>query len=386
MADGQDDEVPVRPATLAAQALGWTDPAVRALVPPVHPSASYERAADGRYPGGHSYTRDQNPTYDQVEALLARLEGGAEALLFASGMAAAATVLDTLAPGAHVVAPAMMYWTIRRWMDDLAARGRIALDVVPNADLAAWRARVRPGRTALVWVETPSNPLAAITDLAAVAEIAHAAGARVVADGTLATPVLSRPLALGVDVVVHSATKQLNGHTDVLAGVLVAARKDAWWERVRHERAYRGAVLGPFEAWLLLRGLRTLYVRVPASARGAQRVAEWLVAHPGVVEVLYPGLPGHPGHAVAARQMQGGFGAMLSFRVAGGETAARAAAGRLRVFKQASSLGGVESLVEHRASVEGAGTAVPADLLRLSIGIEDPDDLIADLGRALGER
>jgi cystathionine gamma-synthase len=372
-----------RPATLAAQALGWIDPSHRDLVPPIHPSASYQRDADGSYPGGHSYGRDQNPTFDQAEALLAELEGGGEALLFASGMAAATTLLETLEPGAHVVAPEQMYWTIRLWLADLAARGRIELDFAPNGEVDALRAALRPGRTRLVWVETPSNPLCAVTDIAASAELAHAAGAKLVADGTLATPALTRPLELGADWVMHSATKQLNGHADVVAGALVCAAPDETWERVRFERAYRGAVLGPFEAWLLLRGMRTLFLRVAASATGAQRVAEFLSGRDGVTAVFYPGLPGHPGHARAAAQMRGGFGPMLSFRVAGGEPRARALAAALEVFTQASSLGGVESLVEHRASVEGAGTRVPADLLRLSVGIEDPEDLLADLEAAL---
>ncbi len=223
-----------------------------------------------------------------------------------------------------------------------------------------------------------------ITDLAATSERAHAAGAKVVADGTLATPVLTRPIDHGVDYVLHSATKQLNGHADVLAGVLVTATIDGRWERVRFERGYRGAVLGPFEAWLLLRGLRTLFLRVEASACGAQQIADFLSGRHGVGEVFYPGLPGHPGHALACEQMRGGFGPLVSFRVPGGEAAARRLAARLSLFRQATSLGGVESLVEHRASVEGPGTPVPDDLLRLSVGIEDPEDLIADLDEALG--
>jgi len=371
------------PATLAAQALGRVEPTTRAIVPPIHPSASYERAADGSYPGGHSYTRDQNPGYDTVEALLARLEGAAQARVFASGMAAGTTVFEALEPGTHVIAPRAMYWTLRLWMRDLASRGRIELDFVENGDLADLRAKLRPGRTGLVWVETPANPTCEITDLAAVSEIAHAAGARVVADGTLATPALTRPLELGADLVMHSATKQLNGHADVLAGALVTAHEDGLWERIAHERAYRGAVLGPFESWLLLRGMRTLFLRVAASCRGAMRVAEALAAHPGVSRVFYPGLGDHPGHAIAARQMHGGFGCLVSFRVPGGEPAARRVAERLTLFKDATSLGGVESLVEHRASVEGEGTPVPDDLLRLSVGIEEPDDLVADLRAAL---
>jgi cystathionine gamma-synthase len=371
------------PSTVAAQALGWTDPTFRDLVPPIHPSVSYERSEDGGYPGGHSYGRDQNPTFDQAEAVIAALEGGAGAMLFASGMAAATTLFEILEPGAHIVAPRQMYWTIQLWLRDLAARGRIELDLVPNGDLDALRAALRPGATRLVWVETPSNPMCAVTDIAATAEVAHAAGARVAADGTLATPVLTRALELGADVVMHSATKQLNGHADVLAGALVTASRDESWERARFERGYRGAVPGPFDAWLLLRGLRTLVLRVGASARGALRVAEFLSTHEDVIEVFYPGLPTHPGHALAASQMHGGFGPMLSFRVRGGERRARATASSLELFHQASSLGGVESLVEHRASVEGPGTEVPSDLLRLSIGIEDPEDLVSDLVDAL---
>ena len=373
----------LKPSTLAAQALAWTDPSTRALVPPLVSSVPYERAPDGSYPGGHTYTRDQNPTYDQAEALLARLEGGHAALLFGSGMAAATTVFETLARGDHVVAPEQMYWTIRLWLRDLAADGRIALDLVPNGDLDALRGVLRLGQTKVVWVETPANPTCAITDIAAAAEIAHAAGAKVVVDGTVATPVLSRPLELGADLVMHSATKQLNGHSDVLAGVLVTARDDDLWARLKRDRAYRGAVLGPFEAWLLLRGMRTVFLRVTTASRNAQRVAEAVVGHPAVTEVMYPGLPDHPGHDVAARQMEGGFGMMVSLRVAGGEVAAKQVVSVLRVFRNATSLGGVESLVEHRAPVEGPGSTVPSDLLRLSLGIEHPDDLVADLLQAL---
>ena len=372
-----------RPETLAAQALGRVEPTTRSVVPAIYPSTTYERAPDGSYPGGHTYTRDENPTYEQAEALLTRLEGGEGALLFASGMAAATTVFETLDAGDHVVAPEQMYWTLQRWLEELAGRGRIALDLVPNGDLGALEAALRPGRTKIVWVETPANPSTAITDIAEAAEAAHVAGARVVADGTTSTPVLCRPIEHGADLVVHSATKQLNGHADVLAGAVVTARRDGWWERIAHDRGYRGAVLGPFEAWLLLRGMRTLFLRVPRSAESALRIAERLAAHPAVAEVYYPGLPSHPGHAVAARQMSGGFGMLLSFRPRGGEAAAKQVAGSLRLFRNATSLGGVESLVEHRAPVEGPGTRVPDDLLRLSIGIEAVEDLLADLDRAL---
>lgn len=377
-----DEPTELKPETLAAQALGWTDPVTRAIVPPIVTSAPYERAPDGTYPGGHTYTRDQNPTYEPCEALLARLEHGAEARLFSSGMAAATTVFETLSDGDHVVAPQEMYWTIRLWLEERAEAGRLSVDLIPNGDLDALRRTVRAGVTRLVWVETPSNPTGAITDIAATVEVAHAAGARVVVDGTVATPALCRPLDLGADLVMHSATKQLNGHSDVLAGVLVTARVDDMWERIKHDRAYRGAVLGPFEAWLLLRGMRTLFLRVAKASENAQKIAEVLAANRHVNTVMYPGLPDHPGHTVAGCQMRGGFGPMLSFRVAG-EDEARRVVGALRLFRNATSLGGVESLVEHRAPVEGPASPVPTDLIRLSLGIEDAEDLIDDLEQAL---
>ncbi|HVR28617.1 MAG TPA: aminotransferase class I/II-fold pyridoxal phosphate-dependent enzyme [Thermoanaerobaculia bacterium] len=373
----------LRPETLAAQALGWWEPSTRGLVPAIHPSTTFERAEDGSYPGGRGYTRDENPTYEQAEALLAALEGGEQALLFASGMAAAAAVLDSLDPGAHVVAGSPMYWALRSFLERLAREGRIRLDLVPSGDLGALARTMRRGETRLVWVETPANPTCDVTDLEAAAAIAQSMGAVIAVDSTVATPVHTRPIALGCDLVLHSATKQLNGHSDVLAGALVCARRDELWSRIRRERASRGAVLGPFESWLLLRGMRTLYLRAPAASRGAQRVAEALAAHPAVSQVFYPGLPEHPGHEVAARQMQGGFGCLLSFRVRAGEDAARAVASRTRVIKQATSLGGVESLIEHRASIEGPDSGLPVDLLRVSIGIEAPEDLVADLEQAL---
>ena len=371
------------PATLAAQALGWIDETTGAIVPPLHPSTTYERGADNTYPSGRIYARDDNPAYDQAEALLAALEGGADCLLFASGMAAASAVFETLGPGAHVVVPRVVYHGLRSWLLEVGEPAGLDVDFVANGEQAALKAALRPGQTRLVWVETPANPTWDITDIAAAAELAHAAGARLAVDSTAATPVLTRPLELGADLVLHSATKYLNGHADVVAGALVTARDDEHWRRLGTRRRLGGAVLGSFEAWLLLRGMRTLYVRLPAACRSAQAVAERLSGHPAIAEVLYPGLAGHPGHEVAARQMHGGFGGMLSVRVAGGEAAAIAVAARVRVFKRATSLGGTESLIEHRASIEEGPRDVPPDLLRLSIGIEDPDDLIADLEQAL---
>jgi cystathionine gamma-synthase len=375
-----------KPETLAAQALGWVDAATRAIVPPVQPATTYERlitAADPYGLAGATYGRDDNPGYLQAEALLKALEGGAGCLLFSSGMAAAAAVFQALAPGDHAVAPSVMYWGLRRWLLEFAVPWGLEVDFVATDDAARLAAAVRPGRTKLVWIETPANPLWCVTDIAKAAEIAHAAGARLAVDGTAATPVLTRPIALGADVVMHSATKYLNGHSDVLAGALVAARDDEFWARLRRIRHDGGAVLGPFEAWLLLRGMRTLFLRVRRASASALAVAERLAGHPRVAQVLYPGLARHPGHAVAKRQMSGGFGGMLSIRVAGGEAAALAVAGSLRVFKRATSLGGVESLVEHRRSVEGEGSPAPPDLLRLSVGVEDEGDLVADLEQAL---
>jgi cystathionine gamma-synthase len=276
-----------------------------------------------------------------------------------------------------------MYHSLRKWIAAYAADGHLTADFVDATSPGALAAAVVPGRTRLVWIETPANPLWSITDIAGAAEIAHRAGALLAVDSTVASPVVTRPIEWGADIVMHSATKYLNGHSDVIAGALTGARKDEFWQRLVMARNGGGAILGGFEAYLLLRGMRTLYPRVERACRSALQIAEAMAAHPRVVTVLYPGLPSHPGHAVAARQMTGGFGGMLSVRVSGGGKAAVAAAARLELWKRATSLGGVESLVEHRASIEGPDSPVPADLLRLSVGIEDPDDLIADFAQAL---
>ncbi|HLI10057.1 MAG TPA: aminotransferase class I/II-fold pyridoxal phosphate-dependent enzyme [Alphaproteobacteria bacterium] len=373
-----------QPSTLAAQALGYIDPATNAVVPAIHPSTTYLRDPDNQYRNGLCYSRDNNPSYDQAEALLNALEGGQGCLLFASGMAAATAVFQALKPGDHVVAETVMYWGLRKWLTEVAAEWGLAVDFVPTGNTAALSAALKPGRTKLVWVETPANPTWEVTDIAAWAELAHGAGARLAVDSTVATPVLTRPIAHGADLVMHAATKYLNGHSDVIGGALVTARQDAFWERLCRIRHDGGAVLGPFEAWLLLRGMRTLYLRVERCCRNAQALAEHFQGHGRIAAVHYPGLGNDPGHAIAKRQMTGGFGGMLSVRVRGGEAAAIAAAARVRLFKRATSLGGVESLIEHRASIEGLESPVPRDLLRLSIGIEDAGDLIADLDQALG--
>ena len=370
--------------TLTAQAMGHIDPLTRAVVPPIHVATTYIRDADNGYSSGYIYARPHNATVHEAEAVLAMLEEApAGALLFASGMAAAVAVFESLAPGDHVVASRVMYWGLRNWLANEATRWGLAVDFVESDDLDALRAAVQPGRTRLVWIETPSNPMWTITDIAAAADIAHAAGARLAVDSTCASPVHTRPLTLGADLVMHSASKVLNGHSDVIAGVLAAREDSDLWERIKATRHNRGAILGPFEAYLLQRGMRTLHVRQERQSASAMALAQRLTAHPMVAQVLYPGLPQHPGHDVAARQMSDGFGYMLSVRLTGGEAAAIGAAARVRLWKRATSLGGVESLIEHRASIEGTGSPCPTDLLRLSTGIEDTGDLFDDLDEAI---
>jgi cystathionine gamma-synthase len=378
-----DDADGLRPETWAAQALGWIDEATRAVVPPLHLATTFIRDPDNQYRSGRAYARADNPSFDQPEALLARLEGGVAALTFASGMAAATAVFLALRPGNHVVAPLVMYWGLRKWLLSAGADWGLQVELVDMTDLDALRAAIKPGRTRLVWIETPANPTWVVTDIAAAAVIAHDAGALLAIDNTVATPVLTRPLEYGADIVMHAATKYLNGHSDVVAGALVTARRDAFWERLVTIRSGHGAILGPFEAWLLLRGMRTLFLRVERASRSARAIAVHFHGHPSIRAVLYPGLADMPDYEVAARQMRGGFGGMLSLCVAGGEAAAVAAAARVRVWKRATSLGGVESLIEHRASIEGPDTPAPPDLLRLSVGIEAVEDLIADLEQAL---
>jgi cystathionine gamma-synthase len=373
--------LPWKPRTIAAQALGTIDPLTRAVVPPVHLSTTFIRDPDNQYRAGYAYGRPDNATARATEAVLAALEGAEEALLFASGMAAAVAVVLAQPQGSRIIASQVMYWAFRHWLMTEAVRFGYRVEFIDTSDLAAMRAAAKAG-AALVYVETPGNPLWTISDIAAIGEIAHGAGAILAVDSTVATPVLAQPLRLGADIVMHSASKYLNGHSDVIAGVLATAVANSAWERIKALRVQHGAILGPFEAWLLGRGLRTLDVRVKTQTASAMWLAERLNGHPAVAEVLYPGLASHPGHAVALRQMSG-FGAMLSIRVRGGEAAAVAAAARIKLWKRATSLGGVESLIEHRASVEGAGSPCPPDLLRLSVGLEDPEDLLNDLDQAL---
>jgi cystathionine gamma-synthase len=355
----------------------------RDVVPPIYVSTTYERGADGTFPGGRIYSRADNPSYDQAEALIAALEGASGALLFASGQAAAAAVFQALAPGACALVPRNMYWAFRKWLLDFAAPWGLAIEFYENASIDDLAAKTRARRPRLIWIETPANPTWDVTDIAAACALAREIGAIVAVDSTAATPMLTRPLELGANLVMHSATKYLNGHADVIAGALATARDDEMWQRIRYLRSGGGAVLGPMEAWLLLRGMRTLHLRVAAACTNALAIASRFHGHPKLSHVLYPGLPSHPGHAVAARQMHGGFGGMMSLRLEDGEAAAKLFTAKLAVFKRATSLGSVESLAEHRASVEGPGTLCPADLVRLSIGVENLDDLIADITQAL---
>src|SRR6266851_5569942 len=343
-------------ASLAAQAMGWIEPVTKAVVPPIHMASTYQRDEDNGYRSGRIYARADNPTFDQAEATLAALEGGPKALIFSSGMSAASACFLALAPGDHVIAPRVMYWALRNWLATFAMQWGLKVDFV-DAD-----------RTDAI---------------AAAAESAHRAGALLGVDSTVATPVLTRPIEHGADIVMHSATKYLNGHSDIIAGALVGARDDAYWAKLRAIRAQLGTILGQTEAWLLMRGMRTLFPRVAWACRSAETLAERFAAHPMVEEVLYPGLPSFAGHAAAKKQMTGGFSGMLSVRIKGGERAAIATAARVGLWKRATSLGGVESLIEHRASIEGPGTPCPTDLLRLSVGVEDADDLYDDLDQAL---
>jgi cystathionine gamma-synthase len=373
---------PLTTKTLVAQAPGARELITGAITQPIHMSATFLRDADNRYPAGFVYGRTDNASVQQAEDLIAKLEGAEEAFLFGSGMAAAASVCLALARPTHIIASKVMYWGFRSWLREIGRYGH-RVSFVETSDLNAVREAVRPGETGLFWIETPSNPLWTITDIAAVAEIAQATGAILCVDSTVATPVFTRPLALGADIVMHSATKYLNGHSDVVAGALATARDSELWSRIRAMRGQLGNTLGAFDAWLLMRGMRTLDIRVRSQAKTAAALAERLIGHHEIAEVLYPGLAEHPGHATALRQMRGGFGGMFSVRIAKGERAAIAVAAAVNLWKRATSFGGIESLIEHRASIEGDGSPCPGDLLRCSAGLEDADELYLDLMQAL---
>jgi cystathionine gamma-synthase len=371
--------------TLCVHAAHSPDAATGAVAEPIHLSTTFERNADGSYPRGYRYSREGTPNRTALEACLASLEGGAGAAAFASGLAANMAVLELLADGDLLVASQEGYYGSLKQFSVFAERRGAHLVLVDLTDAAAVEAALdsRAHRARLLWIETPTNPLLSVVDLRQLASLGHSAGALVVCDNTFATPVCQRPFDFGVDIVVHSATKYLGGHSDVLGGVVAVREAGTVLEALQDWQRMAGAALAPFDCWLLRRSLATLALRVRAQCAGALRVAEFLAHHSAVEQVFYPGLREHPGHAIAAAQMRGGFGAMLSVCVTGGEAAAMRVAGRTRLFTRATSLGGVESLIEHRASIEGAGTRAPQNLLRLSVGIEEPEDLIDDLGQAL---
>ena len=368
--------------TLAVHAGIATDSRTGAVTPPIHLSTTFERAQDGTYPQGYVYGRSNNPTRAALESCLGQLEGAAAAAAFSSGSAATAAVFQSLAAGDHVIAPEDVYHGTAGLLRDIFARWSLESTFVDMTDIAQVQDAVRPN-TKLVWVETPSNPLLKVTDIAAVSSIAHEAGALCACDNTWATPVLQRPLELGADLTVHATTKYLGGHADVLGGAVLTSFDGDFFDRVRGVQTAYGAVPSPFDCWLVLRGVRTLPLRMRAHADNAERIAAFLSDHPRVEAVHYPGLADHIGHDVAARQMSR-FGGMLSFQVKGGQEAAMDVAARVELFTRATSLGGTESLIEHRASIEGPQSRTPENLLRVSVGIEDAGDLIADLAQALG--
>ncbi len=371
----------MRIETLAVHAGREVEPGVGAVTPPIHLSTTFAREADGSYPRGYSYSRTNNPNREALEKCLASLEGGAEAAAFSSGSAATMALFQALSPGDHVIAPNDVYHGTARLLREIFVLWGLQASFVDMSEPAHVQQAVR-GSTKLIWVETPSNPLLKISDIARVSEIAHRAGALCACDNTWATPILQRPLDLGADLVMHATTKYLGGHSDVLGGALIARVDGELFQRIRKIQTTGGAVPSPFECWLVLRGVSTLPYRMRAHSESALRVATFLIRHPGVEAVHYPGLKEHPGFEVASRQMvlPGG---MLSFQVKGGRQRAFDIAAKVRIFTRATSLGGPESLIEHRASIEGPGTQTPENLLRLSIGLEHPDDLIEDLAQAL---
>lgn len=368
--------------TIAVHAGRSVDQSTGAVTPPIHLSTTFERAPDGEYPLEYSYSREGNPNRNALESCLAALEGGKEALTFSSGLAVATALMQGLEPGDHIIAPDDVYWGLRKVIHDVFGKWGVDVSYVDMTDVGALRDAVR-SQTRLVWMESPSNPLMKITDLGAIAEIARKANAISVCDSTFATPVLQKPFDWNIDMVMHSTTKYISGHSDVVGGALITKFDNYLFERARKSQHYGGAVPSPFDCWLTLRGISTLPWRVRGHCENAMRVANFLGGHAAVERVLYPGLSEHPGHAIAARQMLGGFGGMLSFQVRGGRPEAMAVAAKVRIFTRATSLGGPHSLIEHRASIEGKDTRTPQNLLRLSVGLENAEDLIEDLDQAL---
>lgn len=372
-----------RPRTLLAQLGHYFDDATGAITPPLHLATTFARDRDYRLVGPYSYARERHPSQDILERLLAELEGGGNALVFSSGLAAMHCLLETVPSGRHVLAPRVMYHGGQDWLRRLQSKGRIALTLFDEADPGAAARGVESGRTALVWIETPINPTLTVLDIGTIAEAAHQAGAALAVDGTLAPALTTRALDHGADIVFHSLTKYISGHSDLLGGALIARSDDERWRELRNVRTLTGGIQDPFSCWLTLRGIRTLALRYAAACENAQRFAEHFHGDCRIARVLYPGLPAHPSHEIARKQMKAGFGAMVSVCVAGDAEAAKRVAASTGVFLPATSLGGVESLIEHRRTVEGPNSVVDPTLVRLSIGVEDVNDLIADFDQAL---
>lgn len=372
---------PPSAATRAVHAAAAPHNDARALAAPIYLSTTFERDEHGEYSGGFNYSRDANPNRSALERALATLEGGSEAATFASGSAATMAVFQALRPGDHIVVADDAYYGVRQMLDEIFVPWGLAVSFADCTDLTALEAALQPA-TRLVFIETPSNPQMRVTDIAGAAALAHRIGALLVCDNTAATPVLQLPFLHGADLVIHATTKALAGNHDAMGGAVVTAREGALWARIRRQQKLCGCIPAPFSTWLTLRGFSSLVQRVRWQDESGLALARFLAAHPNVAGVLHPGLPSHPGHAIAARQ-SAGTGGLFSFRVAGGRDEALAVASRLRLFHRATSFGGPESLVEHRASVEGPLSPTPDDLLRLAIGLEDPADLIDDLDRAL---
>jgi cystathionine gamma-synthase len=370
--------------TLAVHAGRHVEPATGAVAAPIHLSTTFERAPDGKWPRGFTYSREENPNRQMLEECLAALEGGAEALAFSSGLAVVTAVVQGMEPGDHLIFPDDVYYGLRRVVGEVFEKWKLDVAFVDMTDPAAIEAAIKPS-TRLLWVETPSNPMMKICDLAAIAQIGHKANAISICDGTFTTPVIQRPFDFGIDMVMHSTTKFIGGHSDVVGGALVTRYDNYLFERARKTLHFGGAVPSPFDCWLTRRSIDTLPLRVRAQSENALRIAQYLAAHRNVEAVHYPGLPTHPAHPLAQKQMPGGFGGMLSFQVRGGKADAMGVAARLKLIARATSLGGTHSLIEHRASVEGPDTKTPANLLRLSTGIENAADLVGDLDQALGD-
>ncbi len=367
--------------TLAIHAGSEIDSATKAVTSPIHLSTTFEREADGSFPQGYIYTRSHNPNRAALEHCITALEGGAASTAFSSGSAAASTVFRALKPGEHAIIPDDMYWGIRKLLKQVFVPWGLELSEVDMSNLAEVRAAIKPN-TRLIWIETPSNPMLKITDIAEVVKLAKKVGAKVACDNTWTPPGMQPVFELGADMVMHASTKYLAGHSDVLGGTLTTREKDAFWEQIVFIQKNEGAVPSPFDCWLTLRGIKTLPYRMRGHVENAEAIAQFLNEHPKVERVSYPGLTSHSNHEVAKKQMTS-FGAMLSVQLKSGEEAAMKLAAGLKLFTRATSLGGVESLIEHRASIEGPDSKTPKNLLRMSVGLEHKDDLIADLEQAL---